>query len=388
MAQPKVKFVTQAGGLGRLPEGDDHVSGLFIDLAATPAGWTANTLGKKYLSLEEAEQDGIVETAANFTLASYFIREFFRVAGSSELYVVNTDDAGFTAQGILSLSSGRINQVFWYTEVDYTGLAAQVSTAKALADGLAALHAPLVIMLSVKDEAAAVNGTVQPDLRALNSQEVAVLISGDASGKGKEIATSLGINYVPAGGAVLGLLSTALVHENIGWPAKFNLVGGAELLEVQFSDGVNFMDVSAATLETLHDKGYIFLKNHIGLNGTYVQDTFTATAETSDFSTIENNRTIQKAKTLVRNALLPDLLSPLTVNEDGTLSPDTVKYFENKADRPLNTMQNAGELSQRTVYIDPAQNVLSTSVLKINIRLIPRGVARQIEVNIGFALSI
>jgi hypothetical protein len=51
-------------------------------------------------------------------------------------------------------------------------------------------------------------------------------------------------------------------------------------------------------------------------------------------------------------------------------------------------MQNAGEISEFSVFVDPDQDVLTDSVLKIQVKIIPRGVARYIVVNIGYAVSI
>lgn len=382
-----VRFVTTAGGLGRLPAEKDYVSGIFIGLANTPAGWT-NALGKKYLSLREAEADGIVDGNADFGLLWYFIREFFRVAGASELYVIDAANGGFTAQNVFNLTGGELRQVAWYTATAYAGIVAQVGTIKTFSNALDALYAPCVFVTNVKDEVTAVDGTSQPDLRAAAAPTVSVLISGDGTGKGFEIADDLSINYVPALGTVLGMMARAKVHENVGWVAQFNLAEGAELQDAILSNAAAYNTVAAAVLDTLNTKGYLFLRRHVGVTGTYVNDTHTAEAATSDYAYIENNRTVQKAKRLLRTSLIPQLMSPLTVDADGKLSADTVKFFENLASRPLERMVSAGELSAQQVIIDPDQDVLATSTLSIQVNLVPRGVARTIEVTIGFTVSL
>lgn len=387
MALNDVRFVTTAGGLGRLPAEKDYVSAIMYPFSSVPAAWSG-VMGKKYLSVDEAEADGITEADANYGLLHYWIKDFFRVAGASELWIVNASDASFSAQTVYALTSGELRQAYWYTATDYSGIAAQVGTIKAFADALSVLHAPVFILTSVKDETTAVNGTLQTDLRTLNSQEVGVLICGAGAGEGKDLATSLGIKYVPAAGAVLGAMAYASVHENIGWVAKFNLTQGDELESIVMSDGQAFGDIAASALDTLNTKGYVFLRNHAGISGAYVNDTHTATVATSDYATIENNRTIHKAKRGVRTALLPQLNSPLTVNIDGTLSASTVKYFENLASRPLTSMQSAGEVSNFSVTIDPAQDVLGTSELLIVVKVQPRGVARTIKVTIGYEVNI
>jgi hypothetical protein len=384
---PNVTFTTVPGGLGRLPDGADYVSAIIMPLAASPAAWT-EPVGKKYLSLQEAEADLIIDGSANYGLLWYFVKEYFRIAGPSELWVINFSHANYNTQKFYAMTEGRVRQAYRYAATAYAGIAAFVGTLQTFANEMAALFAPIQMLTTVKDETTAIDGTAQPDLRALNSENVSVLISGDNSNKGKEIATALGIDYVPAAGAVLGAMSLASVHESIAWVAKFNLQGGAELQRTKVSDGTDIDSISAAIQDTLNTKGYLFLKRHLGIAGSYLNDSHTATAATSDYAQIENNRTMQKAKRNVRAALLPDLNSPLTVDADGKLAPDTVKYFENKADRPLSLMVSATELSTYQVIVDPEQNVLSTSKLIVLVRLIPRGVARYIDVNIGFTVSI
>ena len=51
-------------------------------------------------------------------------------------------------------------------------------------------------------------------------------------------------------------------------------------------------------------------------------------------------------------------------------------------------MQRRGEVSSFQTLIDPEQDVLSTSKLAITIKIVPVGVARNIVVNIGFAVNL
>lgn len=387
MALNDVKFVTTAGGLGRLPVEKDYVSAIIMPLSAAPTNW-GSAIGKRYLSLDEAEGDGITQGDATYGLLWYFIKEFFRVAGPSELYVINASDDDFDAQHVYALSEGEIRQAYWYTDTNYAGILAQVGTIKTFVNAMEALFAPLVVLTSIKDETTAVDGSSQPDIRTANSPEVAVINSGSATGDAATLATSLGVKYIPAGGAILGALAFGKVHESLAWVNKFNLQQGDEMQKVALSDATEFNQVSSAALTALNDKGYVFLRKHQGIAGSYVNDTHTGTLVTSDFAYLENVRTIQKAKRLVRTALLPQLSGPLTVDDDGKLSASSVVFYQELASEPLERMQAAGELSNYTVTIDPDQDVLSTSKLNIKIRIQPRGVARIIEVNIGLAASL
>lgn len=384
MALNNITFETVAGGLGRLPAGKDHISAIVLTLVSKPAAWGL-AVGKKYVSAEEAEQDGITADSADYGLLYYFMKEYFRMSGPSELYVCQ--ETGLTVANFLDLTKGDVRQIFWYATVAFAGIAAKVGALKTFGDGLDAEFAPAVILTNIKDESTAVSGSVL-DLRTLEADNVSVIIGGDGSGAGAALADDLSIKYVPAGGTILGVLSRAAVHENPGWVGKFPLADKTEFVDAVLCDGAKVRAVAASVLNAINEKGYVFCRNIQGVGGSYVNDSHTCAPIESDFRYIEANRTIQKAKREIRTSLLPDLNSPLTVLADGTLSPDTTKYFENKAARPLALMQNAGEISEYSVLVDPEQDVLTQSILKIQVKIVPRGVARNIVVNIGYAVKV
>lgn len=387
MALNDVKFVTTAGGLGRLPAEKDHVSAIIISLSATPAGWD-DALGKKYLSLAEAEADGIEDGDADFGLLWYFISEFFRIAGPAELYVIDAADASFTAQNVYNLTSGEVKQAAWYSNTNNAGIATHIGTVKTFANALRTLHAPLFVLTNVQDNSTAVNGSNQTDLSTADAHMVGVLLSGDSGGKGAEIATDLTMDYVPALGAVLGQMAKTKVGYSIGWVAQSNLASGAELQNTCFSDGQAYNAVSDSIKDTLQTKRYIFLRRYPGITGTFVNLDLTCTTATSDFARVRNVRTMYKAERAIYVALAPDLQSPIRLNADGTLAPDSVTYFENKASQPLERMVSNSELSNFDVIIDPDQDVLSTDTLLVQVKLQPLGAAETIEVTIGFAASV
>jgi hypothetical protein len=63
--------------------------------------------------------------------------------------------------------------------------------------------------------------------------------------------------------------------------------------------------LSDSAIQAIADKGYIFIKKHVGTAGTYFNDAPTAKPETSDYAFVENNRTIDKSIRVCRKFLLP-----------------------------------------------------------------------------------
>jgi hypothetical protein len=186
-------------------------------------------------------------------------------------------------------------------------------------------------------------------------------------------------------GAVLGAVSKAAVHECVAWPQQFNLSDGTELETIRLADGTS---PTTTVIDGLNTKRYLCLRKHTGFPGTYLADSHTATASTGDFAYIEPNRVIQKARRGLRTYLIPYLNSPLTVDgTTGKLVQGSVKFFESLAGQALTQMLRTGEISDFAVSINPDQNVLSTSTLNIGVKIVPRGVARNIAVQIGLSVT-
>ncbi len=209
--------------------------------------------------------------------------------------------------------------------------------------------------------------------------------------------TSLGFNLnaingfsIGTVGATLGTVSFASVHQNIGAVDLFDLVSGNELQEAGFATGDLYTGITPALRDQLSDYSYIYLRKYRGLSGTFFNDSWTATARTGDYATIENNRTVDKAQRGIRTANLPNINRALYTNtKTGKLSEDTIAIFENDSENVLIAMQTAGEINGTDqdlgykVRVDPDQEPLQTSEVKIGVTIIPVGVAREITFDIG-----
>ena len=101
-----------------------------------------------------------------------------------------------------------------------------------------------------------------------------------------------------------------------------------------------------------------------------------------------SNRTIDKAIRGVYTSLLPEIAAPIQLNSDGTISDITIAHLESVAAPNLDQMVRDGDLSNYSVTINPAQDVLATSTVIIAVALLPKGVSRYIQVNIGFTTSL
>jgi hypothetical protein len=371
----QITFNKQKGGLARTLANEDHVSGIIVPFDA-PASWATNI--REFKSIQQVEAAEILEYDLVFGLVHYHAQEFFRKQPNGNLFLAFAPESG---NEVRNKTAGRVRQwALWGTE-------AGMETAQTFMDALEALYAPALMVFGIQQATAPVLASLV-DLNTVNYPSVSFLIAGDGDNEGKDIADSLGLAYIPSVGAALGAVALAAVHESIAWVQKFRM-DKAELESPVMADGILLADMLEADLELLNDKRYLFFRRHVGIAGVYFNDSHTAIISTDDYSTIENNRAMQKAMRNLRTALLPQLAAPAYVDaETGKLSLTTIEYFKSIGEKPLEQMVKDGELSGFALDIDPDQNILSTSTLEVVVQLVPVGVARNIVVNIGFTLQI
>ncbi len=382
-----------SGGLGRRTPDQDMVSGLLFD---GPDTFIRNTNGEntdevllandqlyRLASVEDAEGLGITENYDQEGVSAFYqITQFFRLNPSGDLFIMKSDKSTYAtlveeAEQMLINAEGQIRQlaVIHSNTVTFDATQTAVSRAQTVANNAFTNHRPVEIFLEGKGfDASATNFT---DLTSLNAENVSVVVAMDA-----EKAVQENYSNTAAVGVLLGAVSKAKVSENIAWIEKFNLTGDG-FRAVGFVGGTTL--TTEGVQKTLNDFKYIFTRSHIGIPGVYFNDSHTCTIQTSDFTFIEANRTIHKATRIARTALLPKVNAPVLVDPDtGTLPPSTVKGYETLCRAALERMISNEEVSEIDVFVDPNQDILADSILKVRIEIVPMGTARRIEVNIGF----
>ncbi|KIC03737.1 hypothetical protein OA88_02005 [Flavobacterium sp. JRM] len=422
-----------SGGLGRRNPEQDMVSGLLFDGASTAK--LALDKIERLASLEDAEALGITaDYDVNGQSAYYQIQQFFRMNPSGDLYIMKTDATSYEviagkAMGMQEKANGNIRQmaIIYSGSTSFAQTQAAIAAAKTqtelaytnfmpfevilegkgfdskLATSLVELNAENVSVVVAMDVEKAFEqklfqkGTTTADdkLYALAASEKLVAVEGfpdvynvkNDEGLKKENGVILEFIFkysyknTAAVGLALGAISKAKVSENIAWIEKFNLTGEG-FAKAGFVGGQEIKTLG--DLRDLNEKRYIFVKTHTGLPGVYFNDSHTCTKGTSDFAYVENNRTINKATRLLRTALLPKLASPVLVDIDGKLPQSVSKNFEGLCRSALEGMVANQEVSAFDVYVDPKQNILATSELKVKAEITPIGTARKIMVDLGF----
>lgn len=317
----------------------------------------------------------------------YHISEYFRMQPKGQLFVgVFAVPGSYTFAEIATMQNfavGAIRQIGIFKDLAAFALG-DVQLISAACSAMDAQHMPISAVYS-GDLSLVTDISTLTDLSILASNKCSVVISQDGAAAGAALFLAYG-KSIGNIGALLGTISLAPVSQDIAWVQAFNIDNGVENDVLAFANGEAFTDVrvTQGLLNNLNTLRYIFLRKFVGVVGSYWNDSHTAISTTSDYAFIENNRTIDKAIRGIYASLLPSLNSSIQLNADGTISNLTVAYLTSQASINVDQMVRDKDLSGFQIAINATQNVLSSGQLIVAVKLLQKGIARNIIVPIGY----
>ena len=385
---PRVKINYLNGLLGTVPDNQDGLLGMLV-LGATAVS-TTFVLGTPYRLVRPEDLSALGITSTNNARIVDLVKQFYAEAEEgTPVYLIGLAATAMTT--VLDVDNGPMKAILQQLNGSLRGLiVASASTASAtVTDGLdpdvltalpkaqalavwAAdnLYAPIFVILEGRHFESAADA---PDLKALAYNRVGVFI-GDV--------VTASINA--AVGTLAGRIAASPVQRNIG------RVASGALAPVSMFIGSSKVDEAMSVVDALYAKGYICPRIYTGLSGYYMVDDHLAAPDTDDYAHLTARRTVDKAARIAYITLLQFLLGEIEVNTDGTMQTPVLKSWQAAVDTAINNqMGAAGELSLVdgsgcVFYMDPKQNVLSTSKVEGTLKVRPFGYAREIVANIGF----
>jgi hypothetical protein len=362
MAIPKVSIEFSSGGLGVIRQFSGGSPGIIVPIATAPGSHAMGDV-KSYTSFDDLP----TEFKALPSLINYF-----KIADGVEVFVmpvpttktvqliVDGADSDAYAKKLIE-ASDKISFIGVVGTLLQANIATALTNAQALCNGFVAKYRYVFALLPYSFKIA----DTPADLTLGSSDRAGLVVSY----AGDEI------------GLILGKLAVNSVHRNIG-----RVKDGALPLDSCKLDGYETpaLDVAKAMdkVAALHDKGYITIRTIVGKTGYYFTDDKLATAP-GDYSNITNSRVIDKAAAIVYDVYLNEVLDEAKVGTDGKLLPAYVAYLTGIVENAINGNM-ADELNSFSVYINPDQNVLSTSKMNITLRIVPFGYIREIVIDLGF----
>ena len=388
---PKIKIQFINGQLGTVGESPD---GLFALVCGAAAVTKKLELGKAYTLHSFDELAALGVTAENNPRLYKHVQDFYTEAEEGTKLVIYPVDKAKTFAELCDKDTGVIKELIMAANgalrgifvagdgreatVTTNGLDNDLFTALPKAQQLAewatvSLYAPLFIIL----EGRGYKGGVVKDLHKETYNRVGVLI-GDTA-KASEGA---------AVGLMAGRLATLPVQRNIA------RVKNGALKPITMFLGEKPVEENASAVSDLYDAGYITPRKYVGKAGYFFTDDRLACEQTDDYAHITARRTIDKAYRIAYTALLDLMMDELAVNDDGTLRHGIIMAWQQMMENAVNrAMTAAGELSADEngagckAYIDPKQDVLSTSKIELVLKVRPFGYARYVDVKLGFQVE-
>ena len=379
------------GQLGTVGESPD---GLFALVCGAAAVTKKLELGKAYTLHSFDELAALGVTAENNPRLYKHVQDFYTEAEEGTKLVIYPVDKAKTFTELCDKDTGVIKELIMAANgalrgiflagdgreatVTTNGLDNDLFTALPKAQQLAewatvSLYAPLFIIL----EGRGYKGGVVKDLHKEAYNRVGVLI-------GDTVKASEGA----AVGLMAGRLATLPVQRNIA------RVKNGALKPIAMFLGEKPVEENASAVSDLYDAGYITPRKYVGKTGYFFTDDRLACEQTDDYAHITARRTIDKAYRIAYTALLDLMMDELAVNDDGTLRHGIIMAWQQMMENAVNrAMTAAGELSADEngagckAYIDPKQDVLSTSKIELVLKVRPFGYARYVDVKLGFQVE-
>lgn len=393
---PTVKIDFTNGALGSVSPSADCVVGMILT-GADVEGDSKLTTGNAYVlkKLDDLYSLGVTETNNAFVVKH--VQEFYNEAGDGqELWLMvlpatvkpsdALDRSKNYAKRLIQVAGGRIRALVvgyepaeGYEATLKNGLDSDVYAALTNGQVLAewattSLFAPLFVCIEARGFVLS-NLTNLPDLSTMTYNRVGVLLGDTVSGsKGAAI------------GLLAGRIAACPVQRHIG-RVKDGALKATEIF-------IDTEDPSVADVELIHDNGFITFRTFTGKSGYFFSDDCLACALSDDYRSIARRRTVDKAYRILYAYMLENLNDEIPMTNDGYLVPSIVKSWETEAVATIvNQMTINGELGVDPddpsdkgvqVSIDPEQNIIATSQIKVVAKVKPYGYAKYIYVELGF----
>lgn len=376
MPFPRVIVIYSNGNLLTEIAAIDGIAGLCITVDS-PALLNAP---KVVYNLLDAETQGF--TVADEPFAHKQIKEFYaEVGGNQELWLMGTAETMTMAQAL-----------------DHTDATGAIKLVKAAEGKIRLLgvsrkpdagYDPGVEFLDVDVEAAVLKAGIFGTAQLAALRPLRILIDGIIANK-----DSLGI-YQPKtasigyAGVVLGSSAAdtkGLVGLMLGRAVKFpahvkigKVANGPLSISNAFIGTTNIKEV--LNLETLHDMGYILPIKHPQKAGLYFG--IDHMASTDDYRLLAYGRVIDKAAIIAAATYIEEVENDVDVDPaTGFIAELDIKHLEGRIRLQINAGM-ADQISGLEVYINPEQDIINTSALTIQLRIIPKGYTSFITVDLG-----
>ena len=209
-----------------------------------------------------------------------------------------------------------------------------------------------------------------------------VLNSGTANNRTALLLGDTNTTYSSVGaavGLVLGRLAAIPVQRKLSRVRTGAMTNTAAYL------GSATLESVPGDAATIAGKGFITWATYPNVSGYFISGDDTCSATTDDYHFLARGRVIDKAQTLAYAVFVQEVDDEVPVNADGTIDNSFAAWLQQQIIGQIsNTMVANNECSGVDCFIDPAQNIVSTSQLNVVLKIRPVGYSDDIEISLGF----
>lgn len=400
---PGTNVIYGNGKLGRVAPSDDGISALLLSGIAVAGKFALGDVLGPFVQIEDAEAMGIdaAYDTTNNTNAHKHIKDFYDSSPKgTNLYVMvvamtqtlTVSCTLATANGVkklLSTVGGKIKLLGLSFTPDGTYTPTYVSQLEAdLWTAITALKLTWADEVTYKRpvrvliEARNYQGTLASiknlrDASATPAANMVGLVIGNDFDYDNPAASLPHKKKYASVGLALGTAAGLKVNRNIG-----RVKNGATVVSTGgLSNGLKISALTDAQQGTLNDYGWIFFRTQPYHSGFYFNDDHMACVITDDYAQLTLGRTMDKAVRITHEINTEEILDEIEVDSvTGKLAISTVKHYQNIIETAINErMTSNNEIVDVDVFVDPNQNILSTSKLSEVVKITPTGNGRIIE---------
>lgn len=362
---PEVNILIQNGRLGRVDDVGNGVPGLIVLMATSPTGHAFGDV-KSYTRFTAlpAELQAVKALELFFDLADGYKIYVMPVVSTTVISeAIDPDDDTPYAKNLLTAGNGEIRFIGVVGTMLRASLDATITKGQDLYEYALGQKIPARVFLPYSFRTADV--TVDLTSRTDNGVGVVLSYAGDEVGM------------------LLGRLASTPVQRHPG-----RVKDGQMPIVDAYLDGAagtpTMVEDDMDKVKELHDAGYIALGVLIGKAGYYFMGMPMATADTDDYGTIVNCRTIDKAFVIAYSVYLNELNEEVYVDDEGKLTAGYVKHMQSAVEEAIDRqMASNGEISGRECFFDDQQDVIATSEVTGSLDIVPVGHSSKITINLG-----
>lgn len=191
------------------------------------------------------------------------------------------------------------------------------------------------------------------------------------------LASDDATTHTAAIGRILGRAASLAVHQSIG-----RVRSGSIATDMYLTDGTPYPEADGLA-DSLHDAGYIIPISYPRKNGAYLNGDPAAAPVTDDYAQLRYGRTIDKARIIIYDTLIDEILDNVESDTDGDLSAGQRASYETIIDNAVLTRMT-GEITAFSSRIPEGQNILSSETVEVVCEIQPMGVVNTFEVTLQF----